>query len=167
MPTVSPNFIRCYARFPIKCARPGLGALAALRLGALGTLVAGLATFGCGTYATLEINAPSNAIAGSAFTITVTAMVGENRDTIINSAIKFTSSDPAAVLPPLYYFNANDAGSHTFTDGVTLMTPGNQSITATVVGAEGLNGSANVTVTAAETASQSMTRFSKTAGRTM
>jgi hypothetical protein len=114
----------------------------------LGVLVAGLATFGCGTYATLEISAPPGAISGSAFSITVTAMVGENRDTIINSPIKFTSSDPAAVLPPLYYFNANDAGSHTFTNGVTLMTVGNQSITATVIGAAGLTGSAKVTVSA-------------------
>jgi hypothetical protein len=119
----------------------------------LGVLVAGLATFGCGTYATLEISAPPGAISGSAFSITVTAMVGENRDTIINSPIKFTSSDPAAVLPPLYYFNANDAGSHTFTNGVTLMTVGNQSITATVIGAAGLTGSAKVTVSA--TAAQS------------
>ena len=119
-----------------------------MRLAALGALVAGLATFGCGAYATLEISAPSSAIAGSAFTITVTAMVGGNRDTIINSPIKFTSSDPAAVLPPIYYFNANDAGSHTFTNSVTLMTTGKQSITATVIGASGLTGSANVTVSA-------------------
>jgi hypothetical protein len=114
----------------------------------LGALVAGLATFGCGTYATLQISAPSSAIAGSAFTITVTAMVGENRDTIINSPVKFTSSDPAAILPPIYNFNASDAGSHTFTNAVTLMTVGNQSITATVIGAAGLTGSAKVTVSA-------------------
>ena len=79
-------------------------------------------------------------------------MVGGNRDTIINSAIKFTSSDPAAVLPPIYYFNANDAGSHTFTNGVTLMSAGSQSITASAVGATGLTGSANVTVSTTSTA---------------
>jgi hypothetical protein len=124
------------------------------------TVAAALASFGCATqHATLNITTPSTAVAGSPFTITVTATVGGNRDTIINSAIKFTSSDPAAVLPALYYFNVNDGGSHTFTDGVTLMTPGSQSITATVIGAAGLNGSANVTVTAATTASQSMTKI--------
>lgn len=129
---------------------------AKLRLLSFGVFVAALATFGCATqHATLDITAPSTTVAGSPFTITVTAMVGGNRDTIINSAIKFTSSDPAAVLPPLYYFTATDAGSHTFTDGVTLMTPGSQSLTATVVGAAGLNGSANVTVTPAATASES------------
>lgn len=123
---------------------------AKLRLLSFSIFVAALATYGCATqHATLNITAPSTAVAGSPFTITITAMVGGNRDTIINSAIKFTSSDPTAVLPPLYYFTATDGGSHTFTDGVTLMTPGSQSITATVVGAAGLNGSANVTVTPA------------------
>jgi hypothetical protein len=117
--------------------------------------VAGLVPFGCGTPATLVINAPSRAVAGSPFTITVTAMVGGSRDTIINSPIHFTSSDSAAVLPGDYDFTANDAGSHTFTNGVTLMTAGNQSITATVIGAPGLNGTTNVTVSAATALAQS------------
>jgi len=112
-------------------------------------------TFGCGTSATLDITAPSSAVAGSPFTITVTAMVGKSRDTIINSPIHFTSSDSAAVLPGVYYFTANDAGSHTFTNGVTLMTAGNQSITATVIGAPGLNGTTNVAVSAATALAQS------------
>jgi hypothetical protein len=85
-------------------------------------------------------------------------MVGGNRDTIINSPVKFTSSDPAAILPPIYNFNASDAGSHTFTNGVTLMTVGNQSITATVIGAAGLTGSAKVTVSATAAAAQSQNR---------
>ena len=107
----------------------------------------GLLTFGCGTHATLVVTAPSSAVSASApFTITVTAMVGGRRDTIINSPIRFSSSDNAAILPAVYYFTANDAGSHTFTNGVTLGTPGSQTITATVIGAPGLNGTANVTV---------------------
>jgi len=147
------GFERFHARFSGNGARPGLGNVrAALRLWVLGALLTGLITFGCGAYATLEISAPATAKAGSPFTITVTAMVGGNRDTIINSAIKFTSSDPAAVLPPIYYFNANDAGSHTFTNGVTLMSTGSQSITASAVGATGLTGSANVTVSTTITA---------------
>src|ERR1039458_6387328 len=74
--SANPGFVRFHARFSGKCARPGLGnILAALRLWALGALVAGLVTFGCGAYATLEISAPPIAIAGSPFTITVTAMV--------------------------------------------------------------------------------------------
>jgi hypothetical protein len=123
-----------------------------LRLWALSTVIAGLAAYGCGTPATLHITAPSNATAGSPFTVTVTAMVGGSRDKVINSPIHFTSSDSAAVLPPDYYFTAQDAGSHTFTNGVTLKTAGSQSITATTLGASALNGTATVTVSAATTA---------------
>ncbi len=106
-------------------------------------------TFGCGTpTANLVISAPSTAVAGSPFTVTVTAMAGGNRDTIINSPIQFSSSDSAAVLPIPYLFTASDAGSHTFTNGVTLMTAGRQSITAIVLGAPGINGTVTVTVSA-------------------
>ena len=108
-------------------------------------------TFGCGTHATLYITAPTSAIAGSPFTLTVTAKVGASRDTVINSSIRFTSSDSAAILPPIYLFIANDAGSHTFTNGVTLMTAGNQSITVTVIGAPAITATANVTVSATTT----------------
>jgi hypothetical protein len=139
------------AKFSGASARLGVR----MRLWAWSAAVAGLATFGCGTPAILDINAPSSAVAGSPFTITVTAMVGGSRDTIINSPIHFTSSDSAAVLPLDYYFTANDAGSHTFTNGVTLMTAGNQSITATVIGAPGLNGTTNVIVSAATALAQS------------
>ena len=137
------------SRLGKSAGRGSRSGLTALRLGALGPALAGLMTFGCGTHATLDITAPSSSIAGSPFTITVTAVVGQRRDTVINSAIVFTSSDSKAVLPPRYSFTPNDAGSHTFTDGVTLMTPGSQSITATVSGAPGINGTANVTVDAA------------------
>jgi hypothetical protein len=77
-------------------------------------------TFGCGTpLAILNFSAPATATAGSPFTVTVTVTVGAKRDTIINSYITFTSSDPAAVLPGLYRFTAADAGSHTWTNGFT------------------------------------------------
>ncbi len=140
--------MRVDARPSGRCALRGLDGRLALHLCAL-SLVAGLVTFGCGTTpATLHITAPSQAAAGSPFTVTVTAMVGGSRDTVINSSIHFTSSDRAAVLPPDYYFTVQDAGSHTFTNGVTLRTAGSQSITATTNGAPGLNGTANVTVSA-------------------
>jgi hypothetical protein len=155
VPNENPGFVRAAAGFSDKSAGRGPGnVLAALRLCALSGVIAGLLTFGCGTHATLVITVPSSAVAGQPFTVTVTAMVGGSRDTIINSPIRFTSSDSAAVLPPIYYFNANDAGSHTFSNGVILTTAGSQSITATAVGASGLNGTANVTVSATTTATQ-------------
>jgi hypothetical protein len=150
------GFVCVNASFSGASRRLGVRNVArALRLWAWGAAVAGFVTFGCGTPAILVINAPSSAVAGSPFTITVIAMVGGSRDTIINSPIHFTSSDSAAVLPGDYDFTANDAGSHTFTNGVTLMTVGNQSITATVIGAPGLNGTTNVTVSAATALAQS------------
>ena len=156
----NPGFAALVARFTGKSARFGRANASrgdvwdALRLSAWSAAVAGLLTFGCGTYATLHLAAPSNALTGTPFTITVSAMIGTSPDKVINSPVRFTSSDSAAILPPIYYFNANDAGSHTFPNGVTLMTAGSQSITATVVGAPGLTATANVTVSATSAAAQ-------------
>jgi hypothetical protein len=150
------NFVRFRTRFSGTFAPLGLtNVRAVLGLRGLSAAVAGLATFGCGTPATLHITAPSSAVAGSPITVTVSATVGTNPDRVINSPIRFTSSDSAAVLPGVYYFTANDAGSHTFTNGVTLMTAGTQSITATVHGASALTATAKVTVSATTTAKQS------------
>jgi hypothetical protein len=103
--------------------------------------------FGCGnTHAILEFTAPPNATAGSPFTVTVTVTANGKPDTIINGAIHFTSSDPAAVLPPDYGFTPADAGSHTWTNGFILMTPGNQTISASVADIPGINGTVEVTV---------------------
>jgi len=96
--------------------------------------------------AVLNFTAPRTAIAGSPFTVTVAVTINNRPDTVINSRIHFTSSDPAAVLPQDYYFIPADAGSHTWTNGFTLATPGNQIITGEIISATGINGSANVTV---------------------
>ena len=84
--------------------------------------------------------------AGSRFTVTVTAILNGNRDTIINSRIQFASSDPAADLPTDYFFTATDAGSHTFTNGFALLTSGNHTISANIFEANGINGSVNIAV---------------------
>jgi hypothetical protein len=120
-----------------------------LRRLALSVAVAGLMTSGCGTQqATLYITTPPTAVAGSPFTITVTAMIGRSPDRVINSPILFTSSDSAAILPSFYGFTPKDAGTHTFTSGVTLMTPGRQSITATIKDATALTATADIIVSA-------------------
>ena len=103
--------------------------------------------FGCGNpHAVLNFAAPSTTTAGSPFTVTVTVMLGGKPDTIVNSCISFSSSDPSAVLPGQYCFTPADAGSHTWTNGFILETPGNQTISATLYDAIGINGTANVTV---------------------
>ena len=150
MSNAKSDFARVETTSSTKSTRLGVSsAPATLRLWVLSTAVAGLVTFGCGTpHATLNIAVPSSATAGSPFTVTVTAMVDGSRDTVINSSIHFTSSDSAAVLPADYYFTATDAGSHAFTNGVTLMTAGSQTITATEIGVPGLHGTAFITVSA-------------------
>jgi len=104
-------------------------------------------TWGCATtHATLNVTAPTTVIAGSAFTVTVNVLYLGKPDTVINSRIHFTSSDPAAVLPGDYYFTPTDAGSHTWTNGFTLMTPGNQTISGEIIQATGINGSTAISV---------------------
>jgi len=76
----------------------------------------------------------------------VTVTAGGKRDTIINSYISFTSSDPAAVLPSRYLFTPGDSGSHTWANGFILKTPGNQTISGSIFDASRINGTANVTV---------------------
>jgi len=62
--------------------------------------------------------------------------------------IHFTTSDmdPRVVLPPDYTFQPSDAGMVTFPGGVTLITVGAQTLTATDT-LSGISGSATVTVT--------------------
>jgi hypothetical protein len=108
---------------------------------------AALWNIGCGNpHALLQLAAPSRVTAGSRFTVTVTATLNGNRDTIINSRIQFASSDPAADLPTDYFFTADDAGSHTFTNGFALLTSGNQTISAKIFDANGINGSITIAV---------------------
>ena len=125
---------------------PTLSVILALTMAATGLL-----SFSCAsTVAVLHITAPATATVGSPFTVTVYVTANGRPDTIFNSPIHFTSSDSAAVLPVDYAFTAADAGSHTFTNAVTLMTAGSQTISATDPNAPSITATATVTVTAAE-----------------
>ena len=107
-----------------------------------------LASLSCGSsHAILVISAPATVVAGSPFSATVTAMYNGERDTVIDGPIHFTTSDAAAALPTLYVFTAADAGSHTFT-GLTLVTPGNQTMTVSDYDATPIAGTVNITVSA-------------------
>ena len=89
-----------------------------------------------GPAAHLAVTAPATATVGAPFSMTVTA-----QDTVNNTApsytgtVHFTSSDLGAagglVLPPDYTFVPADNGVHTFVNGVTLVTAGSQTVTAT------------------------------------
>src|SRR5262249_9369236 len=94
-----------------------------------------------------SISAPTATTAGSAFSITVTAQDAGNLTVAgYQGAVHFTSTDGTALLPADYTFTAGDAGVHTFTNGVTLNTSGQQTITATDTAFSTITGNASVTV---------------------
>jgi hypothetical protein len=68
--------------------------------------------------------------AGVSFSLRIAARAGDGSFlTGYTGTIHFSSSDGDAILPADYRFTAADRGQHTFTDGVTLQTPGDQTIT--------------------------------------
>lgn len=89
--------------------------------------------------------------AGTSSTVVVTAKDAYNNTaTDYLGAIAFTSSDTQAVLPSNFTFSGGDNGTKTFTNGVTLKTSGEQTVTATDTVAGSINGSqAAITVTPA------------------
>ncbi len=69
---------------------------------------------------------PGNILAGAGGNITVTVNAGGATSIDYRGFVKFTSSDPNAVLPAPYQFTANDSGVHTFS--AVLDTAGLQAI---------------------------------------
>ena len=99
----------------------------------------------------LTVSGISNpATAGVASSVVVTVRdEANNIFTAYRGTVHFTSTDPAAVLPANYTFTAADAGTHTFTGGVTLKTAGSRTVTATDTTDSSITGSQTVTVNAA------------------
>jgi hypothetical protein len=93
-------------------------------------------TIRAATATSLSLTAPPTAKVNQAFnvTVTLTDQYGNVADGYTGT-VHFTSSDPLASLallgkmPVDYTFTGTDAGTHTVS--VTLMTPGNQTITVT------------------------------------
>jgi parallel beta-helix repeat protein len=75
---------------------------------------------------------PGSVVAGALDTLTVTALdqYGNVAGCYLGT-IHFTSTDLSATLPSDYTFTAGDAGSHTFINGVTLVSAGARTVTAT------------------------------------
>src|SRR5207249_2307959 len=115
-----------------------------------GLWAADLATYRADLTDHFVITAPASVGAGTPFTITVTATdVNGNTATGYTGTVHFTSSDGLASLPGNYTFTATDNGVHTFTNAVTLVTAGSQTITATDTVNGGITGSTAVLVNAA------------------
>jgi hypothetical protein len=80
-----------------------------------------------------QVIAPAGATSGTAFDVTVIAVdLYGNIDTNYTGTVNFTTSDtdPAVLLPVDYLFTAADQGTHTFSGGFTMITPGDQTLTA-------------------------------------
>lgn len=109
-----------------------------------------LVSVSCGTsgHAILQVTAPSTVVSNVPFNVTVTALYNGKRDTVIDGPIHFTTTDPAVLWPTLYVFTAADQGQHTFT-GLTLVTPGNQTVNVSDYDATPIAGTASIVVTAA------------------
>ncbi|HYI01103.1 beta strand repeat-containing protein [Hyalangium sp.] len=94
--------------------------------------------------------------AGSPFSVQVTMRDSSgNLATGYIGTVRFTSTDPQAVLPANYTFTAADAGQKTFS-GVELRTAGTQSLTATDTAAATLTASQDLTVNPGALASLSL-----------
>jgi hypothetical protein len=97
-----------------------------------------------------QVVAPASATSGVAFDVTVIAVDPYgNTDTNYTGTVTFSTSDmdPGVVLPPDYTFQPSDQGMVTFPGGVTLITAGDQTLTATDT-QSGITGTSTVTVTA-------------------
>jgi hypothetical protein len=93
------------------------------------------------------VSAQASSIAGSAFTVTVTALdANGNTATGYTGTAHFSSSDGLALLPSNYTFTSGDGGVHVFTSAATLKTAGSQTVTATDTVNTTISGTATITV---------------------
>ena len=101
----------------------------------------------------IGVSAPSGGTVGVAFSYTVTALDQfNNTATGYTGTVHFTKSDTGAgsLVPSDYTFVAGDNGVHTFSNGVTLVTAGNQTVTAADTVSSSITGtSGTITVNAA------------------
>jgi hypothetical protein len=101
-----------------------------------------------GTAVFFAVAAPASVPSGTSIDVTVTALDPYgSTDVNYQGTVTFLTSDtdPGIVLPADYTFTADDAGVHTFSGGVNLVTPGDQTLTATDT-ASGITRTATVTV---------------------
>jgi hypothetical protein len=96
------------------------------------------------------LSAPDTVDPGAPFDLTVAAVDPFGQPAYgYTGTVTFatTDPDPGVVLPADYAFTPADQGTHTFSGGVTLVTPGDQVVSATDTTDNTIAGSATVTVT--------------------
>jgi hypothetical protein len=95
----------------------------------------------------LQISAPASVKATTAFTIVLRAVDSfGNTTTSYAGTVHFTSFDGSATLPTNFVFSAADSGVHTFANGVTLVSAGSQTVTATDTVTSSITGHATIQV---------------------
>jgi hypothetical protein len=90
-------------------------------------------TVNSGAATHLVVSTGTSQVAGTAFAVTVTAKDAyENTAAGYTGTVHFSSSDSGVgvSLPSNYAFESGDLSTHTFTNGVTLVTAGSQSVSA-------------------------------------
>jgi len=98
-----------------------------------------------GAALSLALSLPTSLVAGTAQSLTVTALApGGNPAGTYAGIVHFASSDANAQLPSDYTFTSADAGVHTFS--LTLETAGSQTVAVVDLANSGLNASQTVTV---------------------
>lgn len=96
---------------------------------------------------TLVLTMPDPMGSGSPGSVTVTAYQANDQvATSYSGTIRFSSSDMTAALPADYTFTPGDAGTHTFSNGVTFSTSGTKVVTVSDVVQPVITGSAQITV---------------------
>jgi hypothetical protein len=91
---------------------------------------------------------PAGVSSGTPFDVTVTVVdaYGNTVPTYLGTVhFSNTDPDPGVILPPDYTFQASDGGSHVFAAGVTLITPGDETLTVADTGS-GLSGNGMIHV---------------------
>jgi hypothetical protein len=120
------------------------------RSGATNAFVAKISTVVTAGPATqFQINVPGQVISGTPFDVMITALDANGLTAVgYLGTVTFSTTDPdqGVVLPPDYTFTAADKGVHTFSGGCTLITVGNQTLTATDTTDPTIIGTATVAV---------------------
>src|SRR5207302_79362 len=102
----------------------------------------------------LQVVAPANATAGSAFSVTITAQDQYgNTSPSYGGTVHFPGGGTRPALPAISTRLASDLGTHTFTNGVTLTQAGNRTITATDTVTGTITGTSGTITVAAASAS--------------
>ncbi|HLJ97912.1 MAG TPA: right-handed parallel beta-helix repeat-containing protein [Gemmataceae bacterium] len=104
-----------------------------------------------GPATSFQISAPTEVPSGMPFDVTITALDAYGHTAIgYQGTVAFgsTDTDPGIVLPADYPFAPDDNGVHTFVSGCTLITPGNQMLTASDTADSTITGMATIVVDA-------------------